>query len=416
MVASTNARARADETVVSRFEHERALAWQASVHTRRDSRPPAHMAAPAQHSETQRITAADTVIGLATFDDEQPGVEFIVEQFLPLDVALLVGPGGYGKSTLILLWAIGIILGLPIFGMRVLRPGPVVLVTAEDGTRRIRHRLHHMARQLTLTRDQVEAVAAQLHVLDLTARSARLAHLDRSGNIVGTALTEALIDAYRDVRPSAVFLDPLVSFGPGERHVNDGEQAVITQMRRIVDGLAAPVIGAHHTGKQVARDKIIDLYSGRGGSALGDGARAAFVMELVEGESVPHGLDPEDMAEKRLFRLHNVKLTDGPKWREPLWLVRHGLNFRDVAVKRPSAAAALEADAARLCALVKAQEVAGNKPDKKALEAAKGEAGLSRDRIRELVAWCLSSGLLVEVDLPKDQVKGQRKTYLHAVK
>ncbi len=366
--------------------------------------------------ERPRILATDTAIGLCTFDDEQPGVEFVAEDLFPVDVITLISPGGYGKSTLILQWMIAIILGLAIFGMKVRRPGPVVLVTAEDGLKRIRHRLHRMARQMALTRDQVVMVASQLYVVDLTAKPARLAHLDRNGNIVGTSLTDALIDAYRDLKPSAVFLDPLVSFGPGERHVNDGEQATITQMRRLVEALNAPVIGAHHTGKQVAREKILDLYSGRGGSALGDGARAAFVIELVENEPVPAGLDPEDMAEHRLFRLHNVKMQDAPKWREPIWLVRHGLQFRHVVAKRPDAAAAMANDVTRLCAFLKAQAAAGHKPDKKALEAAKAELKLTRDRVRAVVDWALSSGAVVEMDLPAAEVKGRRKTYLHAVK
>lgn len=45
---------------------------------------------------------------------EPPRPPFVVENYLPVDVALLVAPGGTGKTTITLLEAIHIVLGLPL--------------------------------------------------------------------------------------------------------------------------------------------------------------------------------------------------------------------------------------------------------------------------------------------------------------
>ena len=69
-----------------------------------------------------------------------------------------------------------------------------------------------------------------------------------------------------------------MSFGVGESRVNDAEQGLIEAFRIIRNQLDCCVEGIHHTGKANARDKSTDQYSGRGGSALADGARMVAVL------------------------------------------------------------------------------------------------------------------------------------------
>src|SRR2546427_2128158 len=56
----------------------------------------------------------------------------IVADYLFADVAVLIAPGGTGKTTLTLYECICIALGIPLFGLAVRKPGPVLILTAED--------------------------------------------------------------------------------------------------------------------------------------------------------------------------------------------------------------------------------------------------------------------------------------------
>lgn len=74
-------------------------------------------------------------------------------------------------------------------------------------------------------------------------------------------------------------MDPMVSFGVGEQRVNDAEQGLIEAMRILKAEFDCCVEGIHHSGKANAREKTLDQYSGRGGSALSDGSRMVCVMQ-----------------------------------------------------------------------------------------------------------------------------------------
>ena len=73
-----------------------------------------------------------------------------------------------------------------------------------------------------------------------------------------------------------------MSFGVGEARINDAEQGLIESMRIFRHYLGCCVQGVHHTGKANARDKALDQYAGRGGSALSDGARMIAVMQPLD--------------------------------------------------------------------------------------------------------------------------------------
>lgn len=93
-----------------------------------------------------------------------------------------------------------------------------------------------------------------------------------------TGLADTMIERSKEVAPVLVGFDPSVSFGAGERLVNDNEQSLILAGRRIVRGLGCCVRFICHSGKENARNGSIDQYSARGGSALADGARMVTVL------------------------------------------------------------------------------------------------------------------------------------------
>src|SRR5438034_6531835 len=56
----------------------------------------------------------------------------IVEHYLYADVGVLIAPGGTGNTMLRLYECICIVLGIPLFSLTVRKPGPVLILTAED--------------------------------------------------------------------------------------------------------------------------------------------------------------------------------------------------------------------------------------------------------------------------------------------
>lgn len=56
----------------------------------------------------------------------------IVEDYLFAHVAVIAAPGGSGKTTLMLYESTHITLGLLLYGLEVHKPGPVLIITAED--------------------------------------------------------------------------------------------------------------------------------------------------------------------------------------------------------------------------------------------------------------------------------------------
>jgi len=346
-------------------------------------------------------------IGLRTFTEPQAGVEFVVEDLFSNDVGLLIAPGGVGKSTLVQNMSLRIILGGELFGHRVSRSGPVLVISGEDDVRRFRHRLAGLADQSLMPDTEQEKIARALHFEDMSAAGFRLAEFDGQ-NIITTGAASELVDAYQQVRPALVVFDPLVSFGPGERAVNDAEHSVIQAARYIRKGLNCPVLLIHHTGKQVARDNVIDQYAGRGGSALADGARFVYILECVKGEPSPAELDPEAVTEGRVFRLHRTKCTDAPPWTDPIWLMRSGFEFRRVNVESADPTTEKIRHREALLKFLRRQSVEGIGHSVDSLS--KADHGLSRREAETAIHELEELRLVTRVDLP-DHLRRGRKTY-----
>lgn len=120
----------------------------------------------------------------------------------------------------------------------------------------------------------------------------RLTELDRHGNVVLTGLADAIVERFRDAPPVMVGFDPAISFGAGERIVNDNEQSLVLAARRIVRGLGCCVRLIAHTGKENARSGTLDQYASRGGSALADGTRMVAVLRSWDPEATDDKLTP----------------------------------------------------------------------------------------------------------------------------
>lgn len=372
-------------------------------------------------NETQpplrRFNRAAARVGMETFDSPPAPPESIVHGYLPArTVGVKVGAGGGGKSTLDLFEAVHIALGRPLYGLEVMRPGPVLILTAEDAREIALWRLYRLAEDMQLSRPEREHIAEHIHIEDATRYPCRFVDVDQGGRLVRTAVLDELAEEYAEAKLSAIFADPQNAFGPGERFVNDGEAELMRAGAVLSARLNCAVRFVHHVGKGNARAGITDQYAGRGGSAGADNARFVHILaaHLSDGDgyTAPRRCSPEDMAEGRLLRLHIAKLSHGKRPAAPIWLLRKGFTFEHL---KPDAADPEEIERDRLRALWHFVGEEGKRHvrhTRRSLEDRRGDLGLTRDELRGLVHVGLERRHLVELALEDDERRGQRKTYL----
>lgn len=219
-------------------------------------------------------------LGIDEVQNARATPDCIVEDYLYADVALIPAPGGYGKTTLMLYEAACIAYGSPtLHGRRVIKPGPVVIITAEDSREQMAARLREVILENGLLAMQSKIVQ-NIHINDVAGLGLKLTEVEKDV-VVTSARVGDLIDALRAIKPVLVIIDPAVSFGVGESRVNDAEQGLIEAARKVRNEIGCCVRFVHHTGKQNARDAAVDQYAGRGGSAFADGARMVHVLAWV---------------------------------------------------------------------------------------------------------------------------------------
>lgn len=355
----------------------------------------------------------------------------VVEGLYPVDAGTLNGPGEQGKTTLALYEGAHIVLARTLYGHAIARPGPFLIVSAEDNRATIEGRLGAICREAGFSDREMQTIADNFHIEDLSDNPVRL--IDNVyGAPVRTGLADTLIEKYRDAGLSFLHFDPLSLIGAPEALANDGAAETLRTMRYISRELKCCVRGAHHVSKEVSRNATIDQYAGRGGSALADNGR--FNMQLVRlherkftvgkvAYRVPAVVTDADIEDERALLLAVHKHSYRKKRPAPVVLLRDGFRFEWFDAERADARGLAEEARKRqetVCEVIVGfvkEEGARVPPVRhtgRSLEDARQRIAETpgRNEIRDAVRTLLSTGRLFEVDRPKEEVKGAGKTYL----
>lgn len=341
---------------------------------------------------------------------------FIVDEILPARAGTEAAAGGTGKTTRHQYEHVHLVNGLPLYGKKILKPGPVLILTKEDTRAEFAFRYYHLALAMRLSDVHRRALSEHIFIEDLTGGGERLAVADMGGNLRATDLAERIVTAYRHIGPSLVEIDPMNLFGPGERFVNDGEARMMETAHLISRELLCCVRFTHHVSKEAARGRFVDAHSGRGGAAGADNAR--FVWTFVPQDKEDEARYPmpaeaaEAFAQNRLYRLHVPKITGAPPVRDPFWIERDGFTFRHLEGAPPTAAAKEDADVEQLRGFLTSELSHGIRHTKTTLESSLDATGLSRARLRRALVVAEEKRLLVEIPLPDADRKGGRTHYL----
>lgn len=210
-------------------------------------------------------------------------------------VALLVSPGGVGKTALLCQLALAVATGREWLDTFTVRGGAarVVLALGEEDQDEIKGRLWDAAEGLGIRASErdVELVRRNLCVLPLYGRDAKLlggaAAPDEAGQVrelepFGPSATAARwmseIRAAGDV--ALIIFDPLSRFIQGDENDNNNATAHITILEQFTKLPGNPtILCAHHTNKgALTPGRSSSQTDARGASSLVDGARWMAVL------------------------------------------------------------------------------------------------------------------------------------------
>ena len=337
----------------------------------------------------------------------------VVENYLYADAGALVAPGGTGKTTLFLFEAIHVALGIPLYGLKVTSPGPVVVITAEDNAEVLYARLRELMAGLGLDDGQKTEALARIYIADLCGQSLRL--LRRTEGVIrSTDLPDHIIERYGPINPAIITIDPTVSFGAGEQqYSNDDAQGLVIAARRIVRAIGCCVRFVHHTGKLHARDGALDQYAGRGGSALPDGCRMVAIMQPWHPDSaisLPLGVTP--CPGEELMILARAKGS----YHQPqpdIWIARRGWCFSHTHAIPVDADAERAALAEQLEQFLIVELRAGHYHTQNTLQ---DQGLMKRAPLRRAISDLTAARRVVYTEIPEARSRrGGAREYLHPV-
>lgn len=349
-------------------------------------------------------------ITLDEWSRARPTPDCIVQDYLFADVACVIAPGSMGKTTLKLYEAIRIVLGLPLYGLKVLKPGPVVFITAEDSRELLVARLRLIAQAMMLTEEQMAIVRESVLIDDVSGNGFRLTKVV-SEVVMPSGSVDWIVAACRTIQPVLIVIDPAVSFGVGESRVNDAEQGLVEAARKLRAALNCCVQYIHHTGKQNARDKAVDQYAGRGGSAFADGSRMVHVLQNLTPKEWRDETGTDLLTGETGLRLARPKMSYCPPQADIL-IRRIGYRFTHAERVATSKQARVETAANQVWQFLNFEWGKGLFHTKHTLESQ--DIGLSRREIRAAVNL-LTASLRIEPRPIPILGKGGRYEYLHPI-
>lgn len=299
------------------------------------------------------------------FTSPPPPQEWLVDRLIPMGcVTAGLAEGGTGKSFTMLQLAEATTHGSKKWWTteeRELRRGGVVYVAAEDTLDVIRRRLFairmrwisRMSKTLKgkALNDAIEArdteTRKHLHFAPIVGKDIHLIDTT-TGEVRQGPGVDRLIENLRTVDDLVLMvLDPLSRLHGGDENSNSVSTALINAAERIAQEFGCAVIVLHHVSKQAASDKNASAHAGRGGSALGDGARSVLRFLPVEPREIDNKLkllrqgEPIGMgevADGNVIRIVHAKNSYGPRQKD-IFLLRDRetgelLNLKAVADER----------------------------------------------------------------------------------
>jgi KaiC/GvpD/RAD55 family RecA-like ATPase len=258
-----------------------------------------------------------------------PALDWIIGNVLPRGkVCMLGGPGGAGKSFLMLVLAMQHAIGTTLLGADDFAPAAAasarkcMYFTAEDDRDDVHRRLHSIFDAYTMTDELRQEVGQSLSVRCTRGEDWRLVE-EVGGQLVASKAADLIIEKLRnELGLSLLMFDPSVMFAGVEENDNAAAAVYMRVLDRIARSLNCAVLVGTHTNKGALASDALDQSAIRGASAFVDNARGSWLLRgMTENEAAEHAVPLTDRY--RFARLQVVKNNYGPQGAQ-VWLERVG--------------------------------------------------------------------------------------------
>jgi hypothetical protein len=261
----------------------------------------------------------------AVLGQEPPPLDFVLPGILSGTLGVLVSPGGAGKSMLALGLASCVAAGRSLWNLLPADPcaGTALLVSAEDPSAILAHRLHAMM-NLAGGGDALKAeeFRKRLRIKALHGTGFTLGTWNTSQGFSSSAAFDALRAEVEEMRPRLIIIDTLNRvLGGIPENDNGAIGRIVSELEAMVAPVRAACLVLHHVSKGAARDGQGDeQQAARGAGAITDNARwQTNLVGMTREEAEKRGITDEERS--RWVRWTNPKSNYAPRQPER-WLKR----------------------------------------------------------------------------------------------
>lgn len=252
-------------------------------------------------------------------------LDFVLPGVLAGTMSVLVSPGGAGKSMLSLGLASCVASGKSLWNLLPTDPqvGVAVVVSAEDPTPILEHRLHAMANtagggEVFGDRD----FRSRLRIKALQGTRFSLGSWTSAGGFHPSRAFSALKQEMLELRPRLIVIDTLNRVLSGIPENDNGAiSAVISEIEAMIAPTGAACLMLHHVSKSAALGgQSGEQQAARGAGAISDNARwQSNLFGMTREQADEYGVD--DMMRNRWVLLSNPKSNYAPQ-QDDRWLFR----------------------------------------------------------------------------------------------
>ena len=199
---------------------------------------------------------------------DQPS--FLINGFLlASEIHLLVSDGGVGKTTLALAIATSVASGRELFeceAFKVNTPGPVLIISEEDGLGVLQNRLQAIVRGHGYG---WEHVLSRVHLI-----------AQEGASLDDPAWRAHIVSEIERIGARLVILDPWAELTLAEENSNTDAKPLVRFLREITTKTGASVLVLHHAAKPA--DGKSKIHRVRGATALAAAARGIWFLDEME--------------------------------------------------------------------------------------------------------------------------------------
>jgi hypothetical protein len=157
-----------------------------------------------------------------------------------------------------------------------------------------------------------------------------------------------------------------------------------------------------------AREKALDQYAGRGGSALSDGARMIAVLQPLNGDEWNKAAGMPLLDGETGMILVRPKLSYRPP-QPDLLICRKGYAFTNTTPIARTAAEQLAANTDQIVRVIETECAAGRRPTKHTLEIMAPSLGRTRREVRDAIVMLLAAGRIAIASIDPPPSNGTRE-------